>query len=75
MPRYQFEGDFVCHDVRYVDRVTMIVDLDEPPTNAQAESMLYPLAEEKIIQREGYWCPLDFTKITVRKVEKTEEKE
>lgn len=70
MGLYRISGWFVCHDVRYTGRVECGVERDAAPTEAEAEALLWPLADaqlDRIYPGEGGRVPWrnDFTSVSV----------
>jgi uncharacterized protein YbjT (DUF2867 family) len=69
---YRISGWFVCHDVKYTGLAECVVERDEAPTEADAEPLLWPLADaqlERMYPSEGgaaTWRS-DFTSVTVQK--------
>jgi len=68
---YRVSGWFVCHDLRYTGLVECAVERDAAPTEAEAEPLLWPLADaqlERMFPSESgaaTWQN-DFTSVTVR---------
>ena len=70
MGLYRISGWFVCHDLRYSGSVECVVERDTAPSEADAELLLWPLADahvQRTFPGEGpaTWRN-DFTRVTVR---------
>jgi len=68
---HRIGGWFVCHDLRHTGLVECVVERDAAPTEAEAEPLLWPLADaqlERMFPSESgaaTWQN-DFTSVTVR---------
>ncbi|CAN5829128.1 hypothetical protein BH09ACT7_BH09ACT7_35790 [soil metagenome] len=72
MGRYRVSGWFVNHDYRYTGLAELVVDRDAPPTEAEAEPLLWLVADEQMQlrysgdERGNVPWRNEFTGVTVR---------
>jgi uncharacterized protein YbjT (DUF2867 family) len=67
---YRISGWFVCHDLRYTGLAECVVERDRAPSEADAEPLLWPLADAKVQRTFPGEGPAtwqnDFTRVAVR---------
>jgi hypothetical protein len=64
-------GWFVNHEFRYTGSVELVVERDVPPSDAEAEEMLRPLADAQLVRtypeaKDDSLLRNDFTSVDVR---------
>lgn len=60
MPIYEVTGNFACHDVKFADTVSVLVQRDSEPTPEQAESLLWSAAADAVRFARGDVYDIEF---------------
>lgn len=63
--RYRLKAKLLCHDVRLSSWVETVADLDEAPSHAEAERLLWPAADELVAKNGGEGCPYELSDVSV----------
>jgi hypothetical protein len=68
---YRVSGWFVNHEFRYTGSVELVVERDVPPSDAEAEEMLWPLADAQLVRtypeaKDDSLLRNEFTSVDVR---------
>jgi len=62
---YRLKAHLLCHDVRLSDWVEAVVDLEEAPSPAEAERLLWPAADALVARQGCEGCPYELSSVTV----------
>ena len=71
--RYKIEAGLLCHDVRLNTRIQVLVDLDHQPTKAEAERLLWPVADQEVARNFCEDCPYELYYIDITEVDQQEQ--
>lgn len=66
---YRLTANVLCHDVRLNSEVETAVALDHSPTEAEAERLLYPVADALVSEYGCQGCAYQLSNIQVSRVE------
>jgi hypothetical protein len=63
--RYLIRANLLCHDVRLNTHVETVAQLDHSPTMAEAERLLWPVANALVARYDCEDCPYDLSDIAI----------
>lgn len=71
MPIYELTGNFACHDVKFTDTISVLVQRDSEPTTEQAEGLLLPAAADAVRFARGDVYNIEFTRTEITLISRT----
>lgn len=63
--RYRLKAHLLCHDVRLSNWIETVVVLEEAPGLADAERLLWPVADELVARNGGEGSPYELSAVSV----------
>ena len=63
--RYRLKAHLLCHDVRLSSLVETVVALEEAPSQAEAERLLWPVADALAAENGCEGCPYELSAVSV----------
>jgi hypothetical protein len=63
--QYHLKAHLLCHDVRLSNWIETVVDLDEAPGLAEAERLLWPVADTLVAQNGCEGCGYELSAVSI----------